>query len=45
MALIKVETDLINQRRKMEGVHFNLCPRHPSADYRLVSDQTSDGGK
>ena len=28
-ALIKVETDLINQRRKMEGVHFTPVPPSP----------------
>jgi len=29
MALIKADTNLINQRRKMGGVHFNLWSRHP----------------
>jgi predicted amidohydrolase len=36
MALITVDTEVVHERRAMEGEHFNLWSRTPSAYQRLV---------
>ena len=36
MALITVDTEVVHQRREMEGEHFNLWSRTPGAYQRLV---------
>ena len=42
MALITVDTEVVRERREMEGEHFNLWSRTPSAYHRLVEPR-NDG--
>lgn len=39
-AIIEVDTDVVRERREMEGDHFNLWTRTPSAYHRLVDPDT-----
>lgn len=38
MALITIDTEVVRQRREMEGEHFNLWSRTPKAYQRLVQE-------
>lgn len=44
MTVIEVDTKVVQQRREMEGKHFNLYSRNPSAYHRLVDANTPTSG-